>query len=175
MGVPGNYFSADYTKLSHASCNISVGGYEVKGITEFTFSETIEAPPQYANGSVSQGAPVGKHSAEGTIGMFSASAAYLRQVLGGGWGTAFVSVVNTLFETNGNQGGAGILTYTATRVRIGKLEFKSGGVGGSDSAIETFSLTIHDPIQWDGIPSVFLPGSLGGGLPVALPSISLSF
>jgi hypothetical protein len=170
MTVAGNYFSADYTKLSLASAHISFAGNEIKGITDFSFKEMVDAPAQYANDSVSEGAPKGKHSASGTISMFSASSAALRQVLGGGWSTTFLSVVNSLFEPN----GAGLITYTATRVRLGELEFKNGEAGGSGSAIETYSLTIHDPIDWDGIPGIFR----GGGtilLPTALPTLSLSF
>lgn len=168
MGVGGNYFSADYTKLSAASANIDFGGYVLRGITKFTFKETVKADAQYANGSVSEGAPAGQHSAEGSVSMFSPSASALRQALGGGWMTRMGTATCSLFEPN----GAGLLTYTATRVRLGELEFDMGEAGGNKPGVETFALTIHDPIDWDGIPAIFR----GGGLvllPVQLPTLSL--
>ncbi len=169
MGVGGNYFSADYTKLSAASASISFQGFTVRGITKFTFKETVKADAAYGNGSISEGAPAGQHSAEGSVSMFSPSAAALRQAMGGGWMTTMGTAMCSLFEPN----GAGLLTYTATRVRLGELEFDMGEAGGNKPGIETFALTIHDPIDWDGIPAIFRPGAGGLLIPIQLPTLSI--
>lgn len=168
MTVASNYFSADYTKPSLASAEISVAGQSIRGVVKFSFKETVKADPQYGNGSTSEGTSIGQHSAEGSLGLFTNSAAALRQILGAGWYTTFLTVSCSLFEPN----GAGLLTYTATRVRIGELEFDPGEPGGNAVAKETYAVTIHDPINWDGIPGIFLPGSIGF-VPVQLPTLSI--
>ncbi len=171
MGVAGNAFSADFTKLSSASANFSIAGFEIHGFTKLTFEEEVEAPPQYGNGPCSEGTAAGKHSAKGSFSVFSATAALLRQVLGGGWATSYFTIVNTLYEPN----GAGIVPITLTRVRIGGNGYDMGSPGGSEGSVETMPITIHDPIDWDGIPAIFRPDAGGLSLPVALPGLSLNF
>lgn len=91
-------------------------------------------------------------------------------MLGGGWATRLLTIQNTLYEPN----GAGVITMTLTRVRIGGNGYDMGAAGGSEGSIETMPFVVHDPINWDGIPAIFRPGATVS-LPTSLPGISLSF
>lgn len=166
--LAGNYWSSDYTQLSLASMELSVQGTTIYGITKTTLKETVERPPGYANGSLSTGQPAGKHSATGTLAMYSPSAAALRAVLGGGWSQVQFGIGISLFEPN----GAGLLQYNVSGVTLGDIEADFGEAGGSKAGEETFSLVIVKPIDWNGLPAIYDPSTLAG-FPIQLPTISL--
>lgn len=170
MGVAGNYWSSDYTKLSLASMELSVNGQTVRGIVKVTLKETVKRDPAYGNGSVSEGLPAGQHSAEGSVAMFSPSAAALRTIVGGGWSQSACVIAISLFEPN----GAGLLHYGVSGAYLTELEADFGEAGGNKPGQETFGLTIIDPIDWDGLPAIYKQGSVGL-LPIGIPTLQITF
>lgn len=168
MGVAGNYWSSDYTKLSLASLELGLLGQTVRGLTKVTLKETVKREPVYANGSVSEGLPAGQHSAEGSIAMFSPSAAAVRTIIGGGWSQVPVFIAISLFEPL----GAGLLQYNVSGAYLTELEADFGEAGGNKPGQETFALTIINPIDWDGLPAIYKPSDFGL-IPVGLPTLSI--
>jgi hypothetical protein len=151
---------------------MSFFGVTCRGIQKVTLTEELSKDPIYANSSVSIGVPVGTHKAEGTVQVITDEADSLRTAAGDQFGTRPGSIGITLFEPQ----GAGILTYNLTRVYIVKMEADFGEAGGQKPSLETFSIMILDPVDWNGITIVRdqRSGGIVLGFPTSLPTISFA-
>lgn len=158
----------DNTKESLASLSAFWQGYSLRGIQKITFTEELSRDAIYGNSSVSIGVPVGQHKAEGSLQVLSQEADNLRGVLGPNFGATPGTISYSLFEPL----GAGILTYTATRVYLVKLEVDLGEAGGAKPSLETFSLIILDPIDW-GNGTQIVTDQSASGFVLQLPTISI--
>lgn len=143
-------WSSDQVRKSLASIEIDVLGTIVRGVQKLSLTDEVSADPMYGNSSVSIGMPAGQHKAEGSIGLIPEMADELRAALGDQFSQVPATIGISMFEPNG---GAPI-THNVTRVYFRKQEVDYGEPGGSKGAVETFGLTILDPVDFNGLSSI---------------------
>ena len=139
----------------HSSVEIALNGVLYDGISEISWSQTLQPGIQRGTSAMKHGRSRGEYNAEGSFTVYVEQMKQIRQALAGlglgGYGEAVFDITVTMFEVGGIPSVAEL-----RGCRITSDEFSSGT--GGDVAMQTVQIDIMQVIV-DGVSMVSPPGT----------------
>lgn len=143
----------------YSSCTITINGIPYQGVTEISYSDSLEPGELRGTGAYMRGRTRGEYKAEGSFTMgkkdFEPVKLALKRSLSGGFAeTAFL--ITVVYQETGDSD---VITDLIEGCRIIKQENSHGG--NSDALVTKIDLSVYR-IRWNGLYAVADNVAAGG-------------
>lgn len=142
--------SSAQTRDSLAALTADVSGYVMRSLQFLKFKDGVKRDPIFANSSVSIGMPAGQHVGDGSFQVIPSEAMAMLRNVGDQW----TQVPTTLGCTLNQSNGGGVVGVGSDLIYLNDSDWDFGKAGGADPSLVTFTFTIIQPIDYDGIAAV---------------------